>query len=219
VDKLKAQRALLKRLIAQYPRCFIPDGERRRPLKVGLAEDILAANPEIDQRNLSYAIGLYVNNFAYESAVTEGADRVGLDGATAGVVTQLDVEHARARGDGRRARLKDSNDKAWAEAWAARAAGRGRAKWLAEKAATSRGQSSTPRPPTRPTIADKPVQAAGRSANQGQASQVQPTAAPPVAERPPAAESAETLAAAKKAEAERRAASRGRTILTLKRAG
>jgi sRNA-binding protein len=85
--KTMAAKALIAQLCETWPRCFFMYQKKRRPLKLGIHRDVLAAQPDIDVRELSIAMRIYTRNYGYLKACREGADRVGLDGEPAGTVT------------------------------------------------------------------------------------------------------------------------------------
>ena len=57
---------------------------RRRPLKVGIAEEVRALLPDVD---VSAVLAYYAYNASYMKALVAGAIRIGLDGEPAGTVT------------------------------------------------------------------------------------------------------------------------------------
>jgi ProP effector len=80
--------AVLQLLAETWPKCFSVYEKRRRPLKVGIHQDILAALAgAITPAELSRALRCYVGNKVYRSRLVAGAVRVGLDGQPAGEVT------------------------------------------------------------------------------------------------------------------------------------
>lgn len=79
-------------LVEHFPKCFAPKGEPKRPLKVGIHEDIKARLPELAQRSLFIALADYTSGSSYLGAMTDGATRVDLDGEPAGIVT-ADAAH------------------------------------------------------------------------------------------------------------------------------
>jgi ProP effector len=90
--------ALLVLLAKKWPRCFLLYEQRRRPLKVGIAADVLAAlNGAVTPQELGAALRAYTGNRSYRWALQAGAPRVDLDGEPAGVVTVEEQEHARRR--------------------------------------------------------------------------------------------------------------------------
>jgi ProP effector len=104
-------RAVVALLAARFPRAFAVDGNRRRPLKVGIRRDLRAAvGDTFSGKKIKTALSFYVNSAAYLRSLTEGADRVGVGGEPAGKVSGPEAEHARERlasmTKAKRARLK-----------------------------------------------------------------------------------------------------------------
>ncbi len=93
------QIATIAILAKMFPACFAVFEQRRRPLKIGIHLDILAATGgAIAPDELRRALSLYVGNPGYLRALMRpGAVRVGLDGEPAGVMTHEEAEHARFR--------------------------------------------------------------------------------------------------------------------------
>jgi ProP effector len=77
--------AAIRALAQRWPKCFAVNEKRRRPLKVGIAEEIRAAGLDID---VSAALAFYAHNASYMKALVVGAVRIGLDGEPAGTVTK-----------------------------------------------------------------------------------------------------------------------------------
>jgi ProQ/FINO family len=72
----------------RFPLAFARLNARKRPpLKVGIRDDIIAAAPEIDGIELGRALRLYTGGRAYVENCVAGAQRIGLDGQVAGIVT------------------------------------------------------------------------------------------------------------------------------------
>jgi sRNA-binding protein len=70
----------------------------RRPLKLGIHRDIIAAlNGSVAPRTVSDALRLYVGNPRYLKSCVAGADRIGLDGNPAGQVSDKDADSAKIR--------------------------------------------------------------------------------------------------------------------------
>jgi ProP effector len=77
--------AALGRLVEKFPNCFFFYEHARRPLKVGLHDDLTAAGcPSAD---LKIALRRYTNSFGYLRSLKTGAARLDLTGAPAGEVT------------------------------------------------------------------------------------------------------------------------------------
>ena len=82
-ERQKREAAVLA-LAERWPKCFAVDAKRRRPLKIGIAEEIRAAGLDVD---VSAALAYYAYNASYMKALVAGAIRIGLDGEAAGTVT------------------------------------------------------------------------------------------------------------------------------------
>ena len=83
-QNLEAAITLLAKL---FPKAFFVFEQRRKPLKIGIRDDILAAFAGvIAPRDLSAALGYYTRNVGYLRAMLCGAYRIDLDGNVAGVV-------------------------------------------------------------------------------------------------------------------------------------
>ncbi len=80
--------AVLALLAENWPKCFSVYEKRRRPLKIGIHHEILAAiGGVVTSAELSRGLRAYVGNKVYRSRLVAGAVRVGLDGEPAGEVT------------------------------------------------------------------------------------------------------------------------------------
>jgi ProP effector len=89
--------AALTDLATRYPRAFVLEKYRpHRPLKVGVAADILARCPVLTRRELGPALGVYAKRVMYLQSLVAGAIRIDLDGNPAGEVSAADAEHAAA---------------------------------------------------------------------------------------------------------------------------
>jgi ProP effector len=88
----------LARLAKEFPQTFAPEKHRpHRPLKVGIAADVMVRCPNLDRRVLSAALRYYVSRIMYLQGMVAGASRVDLNGNPAGEVSAADAEHATAR--------------------------------------------------------------------------------------------------------------------------
>jgi sRNA-binding protein len=87
----KAIDGLLNALAAMFP-CF--SREDRRPLKKGIAEDILHHMPDVDPKVLHKSLRYWTRHRQYLANCRAGEVRVALDGSAAGVVTPEDAEFA-----------------------------------------------------------------------------------------------------------------------------
>lgn len=83
-------------LCEKFPLCFIAEGEAK-PLKVGLFQDLaeaLADDEKVSKTLLRQALRSYTMSWRYLHACRDGAVRVDLNGAEAGVVDSQQAEHA-----------------------------------------------------------------------------------------------------------------------------
>jgi ProP effector len=81
-------------LVEKFPAAFSEAGERR-PLKIGLANDLLARG--INRQVTARGLHSYCNAYRYLVALQDGAVRIGLDGEPAGVVTADEAANAQQR--------------------------------------------------------------------------------------------------------------------------
>jgi ProP effector len=91
----KAAAAVLALLAEKWPACFQIFEQRRRPIKVGIHLDILAAlGGVVTSAEVKSALRLYAGNLGYPLACREGVERVDLNGAPAGTVTAAEAAYA-----------------------------------------------------------------------------------------------------------------------------
>ena len=89
--------AAISLLAEKWPCCFSIPECRRRPLKLGIREDVLAAlDGAIPAGKVSAALRWYVSSPEYQRRLVRGAWRVDLNGRPAGIVSEEDEAHARA---------------------------------------------------------------------------------------------------------------------------
>ncbi|CAM4399582.1 MAG: RNA chaperone ProQ [Legionellaceae bacterium] len=92
-----------------FPKCFIK-GEGKKPLKVGIHEDVLAYclehYPTVSRYLLSKAIKMYATGYAYISSIKVGIPRVDLEGNSSGTVTEKEAKHAESVLNEREAKRK-----------------------------------------------------------------------------------------------------------------
>ena len=80
--------AVIELLAETFPKCFVIFEQRRRPLKIGIHLDVLAAlDGAVTAEELSRALGIYAANKWYRESLVAGATRIDLNGQAAGVVT------------------------------------------------------------------------------------------------------------------------------------
>jgi sRNA-binding protein len=104
-QKRTRAKALTAVLAAKFPKCFALPDTRRRPLKVGIDADLLAAlSGTIPRTDLIRALAMYCSSHGYLERVLNGAWRIDLQGDPAGVVTVDDERHAKAKRAGIKAK-------------------------------------------------------------------------------------------------------------------
>jgi ProP effector len=133
-------------LVQKFPAAFSLFGPRR-PLKVRIHADILAAAPDLSTRSVKVALACYTHHRNYLAAMVAGAARVGLDGAPVDSVDEAGAAHAIAVAQEQleRRRVRDRARTAAAKGQAAAIA-------KAKNAATSKPEqkTETPKPPAKP---------------------------------------------------------------------
>ena len=88
---------ILVQLSLRFPKAFAVFNAERRPLKIGITEDLIAAAPDIDQALLRAAVRHYCRWPDYLSASVAGAVRVDLNGEPAGVLNAGEAAFARKK--------------------------------------------------------------------------------------------------------------------------
>ena len=83
-------------LLAVFPSTFSAEPRHIRPLAVGIRQHIYA-RCAFSHRSVTDALWRYTKRYAYLRTLTEGAERVDLDGATTGYVTAMEAAHAAER--------------------------------------------------------------------------------------------------------------------------
>lgn len=93
-DRYHAARAILH---ARFPAVFTARGAAPVPLKIGIADDLLAV-PDlgITPDQVRYTLHLWTGRRVYQELLLEGASRHDLDGNPAGTVTAAHAGHAAA---------------------------------------------------------------------------------------------------------------------------
>lgn len=81
-------------LCAAFPNAFSPKGSAKRPLKIGIFQDIRAKGHEIAYQKLRRALRDYCSGPLYLKAMKPGEPRIDLDGYTAGFVSEEHAAHA-----------------------------------------------------------------------------------------------------------------------------
>jgi ProP effector len=116
--------ATIELLAETYPQCFSVFEKRRRPLKIGIRDDLIAALAgAITPKEAALALAIYCGNWCYLKACREGAPRIDLNGNVVGTVDADAANNAKQRLEQQRNRRKRQLDAiAQAEAEAERKA-------------------------------------------------------------------------------------------------
>jgi sRNA-binding protein len=81
--------SLIALLEERWPQCFALYQARRKPLKIGIHLDVIAALAgEVEESAIRKALAVYTNNVWYLKTLKVDAVRIDLDGVRAGVVTK-----------------------------------------------------------------------------------------------------------------------------------
>ncbi|GAA5217822.1 RNA chaperone ProQ [Corallincola platygyrae] len=94
--KAQAIENTLKLLTETFPACFSASGEAK-PLKIGIFKDLaerFAENEDVSKTQLRVALRRYTSGWRYLESVKAGVERVDLDGAPAGTVSEEHADHA-----------------------------------------------------------------------------------------------------------------------------
>ena len=158
-------RAAVDALVAAFPAAF--DRFDRKPLKLGIAEDLAARGIAADA--VRVALGSYCRSPDYWRRVTAGTPRVDLDGNPAGEVTAVDAEYAARKltEAAEQAKLAQVNRDQDAKAQAAAAAKKAAEQAKPPKAAEPVRPNPAPRPPAGarpPLVVVRKVSRGGRAA-------------------------------------------------------
>lgn len=150
--------AAIAALAGRFPQTFAAEGwQPHRPLKVGIAGDLLAAG--VPEGEVRQALRHYVRRRRYLEACTAGAARVDLAGEPCGAVTQDQAAWAAekvAEIDARRTRKAVASRLAWQAREAERQAAGKPAGKPARKAAE---RAATAPAPSTPVAAETPPRA------------------------------------------------------------
>jgi sRNA-binding protein len=88
--------AVIALLAERWPATFSVHEGRRRPLKVGIFADVMAAiDGAVTRAELGKALGCYTANPVYMAKLREGVARIGLDGEPSGTVTAEQANYAK----------------------------------------------------------------------------------------------------------------------------
>jgi len=90
--------AVVSLLAEKWPCCFSIIESGRRPLKLGIRDEVLVGlGGAISAGKVSAALRWYVSSPEYQRRLVHGAWRIDLNGKPAGSVSQEDEAHARAQ--------------------------------------------------------------------------------------------------------------------------
>lgn len=97
-------------LAERWPSAFAVFEQRRRPLKIGVDDDIAAAAPDLDMKRIGLALRVYVYALPYQRRLRAGIRRIDLDGMPCGHVSEEEaakaVEHIATAAAAMRAKRK-----------------------------------------------------------------------------------------------------------------
>jgi sRNA-binding protein len=94
--KRAAAERVRKLLCERFPATFCAKGTLKRPLKIGIFQDIRASCPDIPWLELRAGLGDYCRGPSYQVTLIEGAERIDLYGRVASLVTKEQAERAAA---------------------------------------------------------------------------------------------------------------------------
>jgi sRNA-binding protein len=78
-----------------FPECFVPHGDLRPPLAIGIREMLIEALPEIPPDLIAKALAAYTASPSlYRASFRFGEARIGLTGEPVGFVSIVEAEHA-----------------------------------------------------------------------------------------------------------------------------
>lgn len=78
VEKWRDYQNVCTRLRLKYPKAFVP--MHCSPLKIGISDELVAQNPDMDARMIRRFLRFYCSHSNYLIALTKRRMRVGLDG-------------------------------------------------------------------------------------------------------------------------------------------
>jgi ProP effector len=93
---------VIGKLQKRFPAAFPKNPAPKVPLKVGILTDLLthAAELALNEAEIRQAVGTWCRGSRYWACLTDGAARVDLTGASAGLVTARDAAFARSQARG-----------------------------------------------------------------------------------------------------------------------
>lgn len=81
-------------LVERFPRCFASDGQPKKPLKIGIRNELIAACPDIRPEILCLFLRIYTRSEKYLFSVIDRCQRVDLSGAISGDIADKDIIHS-----------------------------------------------------------------------------------------------------------------------------
>jgi sRNA-binding protein len=87
----------IDKLAELFPNCFFRENHLRRPLKIGIKDDIIARHPDLRPALIVSALSTYARCVPYWDTLKAGAPRIDLDGNVAGEVTIEDEQNAQRK--------------------------------------------------------------------------------------------------------------------------
>jgi len=91
VTNLKTIQDTKEELYKRFPLCFMIS---KRPLKIGIKEDLFACAPDIARNKVRTILRLYTDETSYLASVITGAERIDLLGKVVGRVTTEEAKQA-----------------------------------------------------------------------------------------------------------------------------
>lgn len=98
-------------LRTRFPGCFGRKGETKRPLAVGILNDIVALVPELSKTRIRQALQNYTSGPTYQRNLIPGVVRINLLGDDAGTVTAEQSQHAKEQLKAMRKRKREATKK------------------------------------------------------------------------------------------------------------
>lgn len=99
-------------LFKRFPRCFAQESNplhHKRPLKLGIKDDIIARCPDLDEKVVGQALADYVQGKKYAFCCQVGRGRYDLDGRCVGTVTEDEAKFTQQKQKTRAEYLKERN--------------------------------------------------------------------------------------------------------------
>lgn len=112
----RAETNLIRQALAMgFPLCFTPPGEPKRPLKIGIADDMVKRVriefPMISRRMMKVFLREYCKDRDYHSCIRRGAVRVDLDGKFCGFISSEEATYSEKQIAKHEAWLKAAEDR------------------------------------------------------------------------------------------------------------